>query len=205
MRTSSEMYERGMLDAEQDDLNLFYYQHYYHYRKGYDRARRRLKQFRSGETLIPNRRLIFVGVTVTIIVFLGVVGILLLPGLGGHTGTGHSPALGAAPRATVDVLPTPPPARPTLPPTDTPLPVARLGVGVQARVVNLGGAPLRARLGPGVNELATYGFPEGTLVTIMEGPIEADGYTWWRLQDETGSGWSAEQSLDGVAWLLPVQ
>src|SRR5215216_4127072 len=38
------MYERGAADADQGEPHPFYYQHYYHYRRGYDRARRRLRR-----------------------------------------------------------------------------------------------------------------------------------------------------------------
>src|SRR5690242_6777605 len=40
---TEEMYERGVADAEQGDPHPFYYQHYYHYRRGYDKARRHLR------------------------------------------------------------------------------------------------------------------------------------------------------------------
>src|SRR5829696_7624138 len=37
---TEEMYRRGVADAAQGEPHPFYYQHYYQYRKGYDRARR---------------------------------------------------------------------------------------------------------------------------------------------------------------------
>jgi hypothetical protein len=40
---SEEMFQRGVADAERGELHPFYYQHYYHYRRGYDRTRRRLR------------------------------------------------------------------------------------------------------------------------------------------------------------------
>jgi hypothetical protein len=47
-------------------------------------------------------------------------------------------------------------------------------------------------------------FPEGTQVTITEGPVEADGYTWWRIEADNVSGWSAEGDPEtGTAWLQP--
>ena len=35
---TEEMYQRGVADAERGELHPFYYQHYYHYRRGYDRG-----------------------------------------------------------------------------------------------------------------------------------------------------------------------
>lgn len=70
------MYERGVLDAEQDDLNLFYYQHYYHYRKGYDRTRRRLKQPHSGSVL--DSRFFILGALAGVVVLLVVLGTTLI-------------------------------------------------------------------------------------------------------------------------------
>jgi hypothetical protein len=40
---------------------------------------------------------------------------------------------------------------------------------------------------------------------VVEGPVEADGYTWWRIESDRGTGWSAQQSQDGVEWLKPVE
>ena len=37
---TEEMYRRGLADAAQGEPHPFYYQHYYQYRKCYDRARR---------------------------------------------------------------------------------------------------------------------------------------------------------------------
>ncbi len=34
----------GVADAERGELHPFYYQHYYHYRRGYDRTRRYLRR-----------------------------------------------------------------------------------------------------------------------------------------------------------------
>lgn len=80
-----------------------------------------------------------------------------------------------------------------------------LSAGRQARVVNVGTAPLRARRGPSVSELAVHGFSAGAIVNVVEGPVEADGYTWWRLEDATGNGWSAERSADGIVWLEAIE
>jgi hypothetical protein len=89
----------------------------------------------------------------------------------------------AAPRPTVTA---------TLPPV--------LAVGGRARLVNLNGAPLRAREAPGLTAVVGR-IPEGSEVAISEGPVEADGYTWWRVEAEGVSGWVAASSPEGVTFL----
>lgn len=73
-----------------------------------------------------------------------------------------------------------------------PTPAANvLGVGNQARVTAPNGLNLRAAATTGGNlivQLAT-----GQVVTILDGPISADGYTWWRLDDGAGNvGWAVQ-------------
>ena len=42
----------------------------------------------------------------------------------------------------------------------------------------------------------------GDTGTIVEGPVEADGYTWWRVEyHDNGNGWSVENWLDESAFL----
>jgi hypothetical protein len=109
----------------------------------------------------------------------------------------------ATPRSVVAVAATitlPSPA-PSETPSETPSPTLR--VGGRARVVNLGDSTLRARAEP---SLATSSrivarFPQDSEVAITEGPVQADGLTWWRIQGQPGEGWSAERSPEGVAFL----
>jgi hypothetical protein len=76
--------------------------------------------------------------------------------------------------------------------------------GSPAQVVNVGEAPLRARRGPSINEPVQARFPAGTQLTVLEGPVEADGYIWWRVEADGASGWSAERSQEGTIWLEPL-
>jgi hypothetical protein len=73
-----------------------------------------------------------------------------------------------------------------------------------AQVVNIGGAILRGRRQPNLKAAATVGFKEGERVSILEGPAEADGFVWWKVEGQSGAGWSAQQSKEGVVWLQPV-
>lgn len=193
------MYERGVEDAAHDDLNAFYYQHYYYYRRGYDDARQQMRRLSQGQASPPQRFLLL--------------GFLLLLLLGGtvaffvqrnsdtftqqaSTPTNREPvaAGGISP-----VRPTPT-QTPIPPPSPTP---AGLYVGRTARVGNVGTAALLARREPGIQSPVEARFPENAQVQIVDGPVEIDNYTWWRVEGAEGRGWSAERSPEGISWLVP--
>jgi hypothetical protein len=71
-------------------------------------------------------------------------------------------------------------------------------------VVNTG-VPLNGRQEPNLNSPVVAIFAEGAPLQILEGPITADGYIWWKVQGDAGIGWSAAGSLDGATWLQIVQ
>jgi hypothetical protein len=62
---------------------------------------------------------------------------------------------------------------------------------------------LNYRESPSANAALIGQFGTGILVTILEGPVTADNFTWWRIDDRQGnSGWAAEG--DGsTEWLSP--
>lgn len=190
--SNSEMYDCGVRDAVNDELNPFYYQHYYYYRKGYDDTRRQLRR-RQRRVSIP----------------LGTVIALLVLGAAGavYWWSARPSAAPVAPLATgvPPLVPTPAPTRaPTLtpPPTVAAAP-AGLAPGARARVTNLGGATLRTRVAPGLSSRVTARIPEGREVTVLEGPVETDGYVWWRVEAAEGAGWVAERSPEGTVFLSP--
>lgn len=91
-----------------------------------------------------------------------------------------------------------PTAVPAVPPTSS-----ALIIGGQAQVQTTDGDVLNLRSGPARSfaRLGTIG--NGTLVTILEGPRNSDGLTWWRIRLPTGGeGWVVD-SADGVQTLLP--
>lgn len=209
MSSSEDMYQLGVRDAEHDDLNIFYYQHYYYYRQGYDKTRRYLRRVERFDHL-PNRYqvllvLILVGVGITIgFSFLAI----NTSGNQTRAATGDDRTLTAV-ILNVSASITPVQTRPftnTDVSTEAPLtvtPIPHLHVGGQARVVNMEDAVLRARRDPGINAPVQAEFSEGMLVTIIRGPVEQDGFIWWYLESDNGSGWSAEQGPDGSIWLEP--
>jgi hypothetical protein len=208
MYSSQEMYERGIIDAEQNNLNIFYYQHYYYYRKGYDRARRHIKHQSTPGSPIHKRTTLLVISLMIVAAIAGAVVFLFpdaLASISSISGAGQAPTTAAT-----EPLPRTPTAQPSSTPTvqatDTPVPEPELVAGGQARVVNVGEAALLARQAPATEAPVQSRLDEGTLVQILEGPVEAEGYTWWLIQDDAANGgWSAQSSQDGVEWLQPYQ
>jgi len=77
-----------------------------------------------------------------------------------------------------------------------------LAPGNQARITAPAGLNLRAAATTGGNLIIQLG--TGQVVTILEGPISADGYTWWRIDDGAGnSGWAVQG--DGETEFLSPQ
>jgi hypothetical protein len=37
--------------------------------------------------------------------------------------------------------------------------------------------------------------PDGTEMTVLGGPIEADGLVWWQVESDLGTGWGAADYL----------
>lgn len=98
--------------------------------------------------------------------------------------------------------PIPPTTAPT--PTDTPeptrAPVGNIGVGGKVRVTGTGAARLNVRQQPGTGAPIVTRAEDGHIFTVLEGPQTADGYQWWKVQDDQGVvGWAAAN------WLEPVQ
>lgn len=112
----------------------------------------------------------------------------------------EQPTLPLLPTATL-VLPTLPPPTPTQEtaggtPEDSKAPRAPLSIGDKAVVCCTDNVGLRMRAGAGTGHPLVKTLPEGTILEIVGGPQEADGYTWWQVRDEVGtSGWVAADFL----------
>lgn len=66
------------------------------------------------------------------------------------------------------------------------------------------GDRLNMRSSPGLNGEIIARVDSGARVVILNGPIAADGFTWWEIRLPTGqTGWVVERA-DGVQTLLPV-
>lgn len=197
---TEEMYRRGVADAERGEPHPFYYEHYYQYRRGYDRTRRS-RGLPGGFYDQRRRRL----------TQLAGLGLALVIGAGAFTlwrdRTANSSAARQPNTPLAQPAPTPAPTRTPIFATATPQPTPTqpaLQVGASAQVSNTQGATLRSRKQPSLDAPTTANFKEGERVKLLEGPVEADGFVWWRIEGASGSGWSAQQSRDGLVWLQPV-
>lgn len=99
------------------------------------------------------------------------------------------------------IIDTPTP-EPTATFTPTPIPGTALMIGQPARVVAPNGVNMRQE--PTVSAALVRYLPSRLRVTVIDGPVEADGYRWWKLDDGEGNiGWSVEN--DGETDLLSPQ
>ena len=116
------------------------------------------------------------------------------------TGASGGPVAEATPLLPVETdTPTP---EPTATFTPTPIPGTALAIGQPARVIAPNGVNMRAE--PATTaDLVRY-LPSRLKVTIVDGPIDGEGYRWWKLDDAEGNvGWAVEN--DGETDLLSPQ
>jgi hypothetical protein len=93
------------------------------------------------------------------------------------------------------------PVTATATPSATGGPVGGLAPGQPARVTAPAGLNLRDQASTAGNLLVQL--DTGGIVTVLEGPVQADNFTWWRVQDSTGrTGWVAQGDAETV-WLTP--
>ncbi len=79
--------------------------------------------------------------------------------------------------------------------------VGRLEVGGQA-IVRVTNDTLNLRQNPSTNAPLVAELESGTTLTLLEGPIEADGFSWWRIRTAQGQeGWSVERISSGATLL----
>jgi hypothetical protein len=84
--------------------------------------------------------------------------------------------------------------------TPTPEPGTALIVGQSARVAATQGLNVRKAAGASGDRVGRY--PPGAIVSVLEGPVDADGYRWWRVGNNELAGWVAEGDSEAV-WLSP--
>jgi hypothetical protein len=102
-----------------------------------------------------------------------------------------------------EATPTPVRVQSTLvpsPSTSTPVPAVpqEIAIGVYVQVSGTGGGDLSFRADPGTNYARLKIVAEGTVLKVLDGPSEADGYVWWQLQDVSDGmvGWAVADYLE---------
>jgi hypothetical protein len=98
-----------------------------------------------------------------------------------------TPTLAITPTNTVVLTVGTPPA--TTRPTE-------IGPGALVVVSGTGGAGLRLRALATTDSEVIAVAREDTVLTVLEGPVEADGYTWWKVRTpDAEEGWGADDWL----------
>lgn len=110
-----------------------------------------------------------------------------------------------------DILPFIPTAAPTSPAVLTEAAASEISgvddlrVGITAEIFTTNGDTLSVRSGAGINYDRLARLQPGTVVTIIGGPEEADGYRWWQIRTPTGIvGWSVDFA-DNEQTLIPLE
>lgn len=169
-------------------------------RKGDSQARRQRPR-----VTLPNWAFIAIPVGA-----LAVIGIIIGLAIRSCSGGGDADATEAPPAVEATTAPVNSPT-PTLPPgpTNTPTVVlpelgvtppppvfTEIRVGAPVVVQGTGGAGLNLRDQPSLAGQVLSTVPDGTPLTVVEGPQERDGLGWWKVQTEAGAqGWVASTYL----------
>jgi hypothetical protein len=77
----------------------------------------------------------------------------------------------------------------------------QFNIGSYVQINRTGGLGLRIRSGPGTSSPQLFLGMDAEVFEITEGPIDADGFTWWNLvapYDKNRSGWAASDYLDVI-------
>jgi hypothetical protein len=141
-----------------------------------------------------------------LIVVLALVVLLIVRACGGRRSPAPAPVVTPSPTVAAQATYTPTPgsgvvmtATVPLPAPTSPTPPPAPGVfqiGQRVEVFGTEGQGIRFRTGPGLNYITTTILQDGAVLTVVGGPEEADGFTWWRLQMDTGAvGWAAAGNL----------
>lgn len=80
-------------------------------------------------------------------------------------------------------------------------PPIRLQVGTQARVTP--GMPNKMRSAPGLDAVQVGNIPGEAVFNVVGGPHCADGFTWWQVEYEGTTGWTASGD-ESEYWVEPL-
>jgi hypothetical protein len=190
----SEMFERGRRDAEANALDDNYYHYYYDYKLGYDQVMHKRRRTRRQQQL--SRMGYFLLRALPVMLLLIAASFASYRYIKPTKTAAIIPTPTRTPRPTL-VPPTPRPS-PTTQPSSSPTPSPGLGPNNLAIINGTRGAALLSRKEPGKDKPVVARFPEGKIVKLLEGPQEASGLQWWRIELDGKSGWSAASYLKPV-------
>ena len=135
-------------------------------------------------------------------VVIAAVGLCRVSGLSDRLRPLPMPTDAPTPGATRTLLPTwtaTPTPQPTPTATNTATPVPVVMAGGDVVVAGTGPARLRLRAGPGLTQETLMTLDDGMSLAVLEGPVSADEYEWWKVRTEDGQeGWVAGD------WLSPA-
>ena len=97
------------------------------------------------------------------------------------------------------IVPTQGPGTAAPAPDATLAPMVQPGVvqiGSRVVVVDTGERQLRIRQQPGLDTVTIKVVPDGTILVVVDGPVEASELTWWKIDTQSGTtGWVAGKYL----------
>lgn len=71
------------------------------------------------------------------------------------------------------------------------LATSRFAIGQRVAVAE----DVNLRVDPGLGAAVIQVLPAGTDGTVIAGPVDADGFTWWQVETGAGTGWAVEDWL----------
>jgi hypothetical protein len=93
---------------------------------------------------------------------------------------------------------TPTPATTPTPTQQEPMQGGNIAIGDYVQVSGTGGEGLRLHTSAGISSDVRYIAIEAEVFIVKDGPVDADGYIWWLLQDpysDNATGWGAANYL----------
>jgi hypothetical protein len=79
-----------------------------------------------------------------------------------------------------------------------PEPQYHISIGDQVILDRISGDRVLSRTLPGVDQEVGTRFERQSILTVVDGPVYADDYKWWKLEGSSGIGWCAEK------WISPL-
>ncbi len=148
-----------------------------------------------------NIKVIFGGIIFSVGVFAVFVGILWSAKASGNSPAPATAILNVieAPTAT-PIVPMQTPTHVTTPESSqqAPPPSGDIAIGDYVQVSGTGGEGLRLHKAARVSSEVQYVAIDTEVFTVKDGPVEADGYVWWQLQDpytDKAAGWGVSNYL----------